>query len=324
MSKAACLAFMLACCAVPASAQEVFPTKPVTIIVPFAAGGTMDKLARELAEPLKNQLRQPVLVQNLSGAGGNLGTVIAMRAPADGHTLLMSHIGMATSPALYRHLGFRPDVDFEPLGVVVESPLVVVSRPQMQANSAVDMIRWIARQPHVKLANAGLGSASHLCGLLLQSSLKVSVTTVPYRGNAPAMNDLLGGHVDLMCDLTGNSLPHIQSGKIRAVAVTTARPLVGTPLVNVPTTARFGLPDTELSIWFSLYAPKGTPVAVQQRISDAVALAVNNETFVRAQTAAGIQIVKDERRTPAGHRAFLHRELARWTPVIQAAGVYAD
>jgi tripartite-type tricarboxylate transporter receptor subunit TctC len=325
MIRALFTSLLLALCAATCTqAQEPFPNKPVTIVVPFAAGGTMDKLARELAEPLKAQLKQPVVVQNLSGAGGNAGTAVAMRAPPDGHTLLMSNIGMATSPALYRNLGFKPETDFEPLGVIVEVPLVLVSRPQMPANSAVELIRWIAHQPQVAMANAGLGSGSHLCGLLVQSSLKVSITTVSYRGNAPALTDLLGGHVDLMCDLTANALPHIQAGKLRALAVTTSRPLAGTALSAVPTTTRFGLPDTELSIWFSLYAPKGTPVAIQKRISQAVAAAVNDEAFSKAQAQAGVQIVKDERRTPEGHRAFLHRELVRWTPIIKAAGVYAD
>lgn len=324
MLRSLCLVLTLACAAMPAQAQEAYPSKPVTLIVPYPAGGPMDKLARELAEALRPQLRQPVVIQNLSGSGGNLGTAIAMRTPADGYTLLLNHISMATSPALYRTLGFKPDADFEPLGVFVESPLVLVARPQVKAGSVVELIRWIATQPQVKLANAGPGSASHLCGLLVQSSLKISMTTVPYRGTAPAMTDLLGGHVDLMCDLTANAIPHVQAAKLKPVAVTSAKPLLGTPLASVPTMARLGIADVELSIWYALYAPKGTPPAIQQRVNEALARAIRSDAFGKAQAAAGIQLVSDSRLTPAGHREFLRSELARWNRVIKAAGVYAD
>ncbi len=325
MMKAVCMSLMFVAGAAPASAQEAYPSKPITIVVPFAAGGPMDKLARELALPLQGQLRQPVIVQNLSGAGGNLGTAIAMRAAADGHTLLMGHIGMATSPALYRNLGFNPETDFEPLGVVVDTPSVLVARPQVPTGSVVDLIRWMARQPQVKLAHSGIGSASHLCGLLLKSSLKVSgIISVPYRGSAPAVSDLLGGHVDMICDPTPTTVSHIQSGKLKTIAVTTARPLIGTPLAAVPTMARFGITDVEMSVWFALYAPRGTPLPVQQRVNDALRVAMKNEAFKAAQIASGIQVVQDERATLAGHRAFLGKETARWRPIIKAAGVYAD
>ena len=318
------LVLTLACAAMPAQAQDTYPSKPVTLIVPFPAGGPMDKLARELVEAMKPHLRQPLVIQNLSGAGGNLGSAIAMRTAADGHTLLLNHINMATSPSLYRTLGFKPEADFEPLGVFVESPLVLVGRPQVKAGSVVELLRWIAAQPQVKLANAGPGSASHLCGLLLQSSLKISMTTVPYRGTAPAMTDLLGGHVDLMCDLTANAIPHVQAAKLKPIAVTSAKPLLGTPLAGVPTTTRLGIADTELSIWYGLYAPKGTPPAIQQQINEALAKAIRSDAFGKAQAAAGIQLVGDSRLTPAGHREFLRAELARWNRVIKAAGVYAD
>ena len=327
MSGAMHLAFTCLCFAasVPSAwAQEAYPAKPITIIVPFAACGPMDKLARDLATPLQAQLKQPVLVQNLSGAGGNLGTAIAMRAPPDGYTLLMGHIGMATSPALYRNLGFRPEADFAPLGVVVDTPLVLVARPQVPTDSLVSLVRWMAKQPQVKLAHAGVGSSSHLCGLLLQSALKLSITTVPYRGSAPAVVDLLGGHVDMMCDPTPTTVGHIQADKLKAIAVTVAKPLAGTPLAAVPTMARFGIEGMELSIWFALYAPKDTPQPVQQRINNALRIVMKDDAFKRAQIASGIQVVEDERATLAGHRVFLGKELARWKPVIKAAGVYAD
>lgn len=304
--------------------SQAFPTKPITLIVPYSAGGPMDKLARELAEPLRRQLGQPVVIQNLTGAGGNVGAQIAARAAPDGHTVLMNHIGMATAPALYRRLGFDPRKEFEPLGVFAESPLVLVARPQVAASSAAEFAGWIARQPHVKLANGGIGSASHLCGLLLQSSLKLAMTPVPYRGTAPALTDLLGGQVDLMCDLTANVLPHMAGGALRPVGVTAARPLAGTPLAKVPTLEQFGVAGVQLSIWYALYAPKGISAAAMARWNAALVAAAASSEFGKAQQQAGVQIVSDSRQTPAGHKEFLQGEVARWTPVIQAAGVYAD
>lgn len=301
-----------------------YPSRAVTLVVPYPASGPMDKLARELAEPLRRELRQPVVIQNLSGAGGNLGSAIALRAAPDGYTILMNHISMATGPALYRHLGFNPVTDFEPLGIVAESPLALVARPQVTAGSVTELVRWIAKAPQVKLANGGIGSASHLCGLLVQSSLRLDMTTVPYRGTAPAVTDLLAGHVDMMCDLTANVLPHVAAGKLKPVGVTSPRPLAGTQLAAVPTLDQFGVRGVQLSIWYGLYAPRGTPAAVLERLNAALMAAARDEGFRRAQQQAGIQVVQDQRSTQAGHRSFLAAELARWTPVIKAAGAYAD
>jgi tripartite-type tricarboxylate transporter receptor subunit TctC len=315
---------LMLACAVGAQAQGGYPSKPVTLVVPYPAGGPMDKLARELVQPMQRQLGQPVVIQNLSGSGGNLGSAIAMRAAADGHTLLFNHIGMATAPALYRHLGFNPESDFEPLGIVAESPLMLVSRPQVPSGSVVELVRWMASQPQVRLANGGIGSASHLCGLMLQSSLGIRMTTVPYRGTAPALADLLGGHVDLMCDLTANVLPHVSGKKIKPVGVTSGKPLVAPGASAIPTLEKFGIPSVRLGIWYGLYAPKNTPQAVQARINSALLAAIQTDTFKQAQLASGIDVVRDTRNTPAGHREYLRSEIARWTPVIKAAGAYAD
>lgn len=326
MHKSLFLLFLALAAQAPALAQDAgpYPSRAVTLIVPYPASGPMDKLARELAEPLRRELRQPVVIQNLSGAGGNLGSAIALRAAPDGYTILMNHISMATGPALYRHLGFNPVTDFEPLGIVAESPLALVTRPQVTAGSVTELVRWIAKAPQVKLANGGIGSASHLCGLLVQSSLRLDMTTVPYRGTAPAVTDLLAGHVDMMCDLTANVLPHVAAGKLKPVGVTSARPLAGTQLAAVPTLEQFGVRGVQLSIWYGLYAPRGTPPAVLERLNAALVAAARDEGFRRAQQQAGIQVVRDERSTQAGHRSFLAAELARWTPVIKAAGAYAD
>ena len=311
-------------CGMGAQAQGVYPSKPLTLIVPYPAGGPMDKLARELALPLAKQLGQPIVIQNLSGAGGNLGSAIALRAAPDGYTLLLNHISMATAPALYRRLGFNPETDFEPLGIMAESPLMLVTRPQISAGSAVELVRWIAKQPQVKLANGGIGSASHLCGLLLQSSLGIGMTTVPYRGTAPALADLLGGHVDLMCDLTANVLPQVFSGKTKPIGVTSRKPLSVPGASAIPTLEKFGIPSVQLGVWYGLYAPKNTPAEVQTRVNSALLAAIQTDAFKQVQLASGIDVVRDARNTPAGHREYLRSEIARWTPVIKAAGAYAD
>lgn len=324
MIKKIALFFLLQISFVIAVAQSIYPSKPITIIVPYAAGGPMDKLAREIADPLKQILGQSVVIQNMSGAGGNVGTMLAQRAPSDGHTLLLNHIGMATAPALYRNLGFKPDTDFEPLGLFVESPLVLVARPQIPTASMAELALWIAKQPQVKIANAGVGSASHLCGLLIQSSIRTTMSSIPYRGTAPAITDLLGGHVDLMCDLTANALPHIVNDKLKAIGVTANKPLVGTELAKTPTLDKFGMANVQLGVWYGLYVPKGTPVDIQKKINDALQKATKSDTFKKAQLAAGVQIITDNRLSPQGHKTFLSAEIARWKPIIKAAGAYAD
>ncbi|NVM90605.1 tripartite-type tricarboxylate transporter receptor subunit TctC [Variovorax sp. SG517] len=300
-----------------------FPDKPINIIVPYAAGGPMDKLARQLAPQMSSLLGQPVIVQNQGGAGGNIGVAMAKRAAPDGYTLLLDHVHMATAPSLYRKLDFAPAIDFEPLGVVAESPLILISRTDVP-NVFADLLRWMARQPQVTLANAGIGSASHLCGLLLQSSLKLRMTTVPYKGTGPAMIDLMSGQVDLMCDLTANALPQIQAGKVRPIAVTVREPMSGTPLEAVPSMEKLGIAQGPLTIWYGLYAPRGTPTPVIQQLSAALTTVTNSAAFRKQQMDSGLNPVNDWRLTPAGHRKYLHEEINRWAGPIKAAGEYAD
>ncbi|ABM34427.1 tripartite tricarboxylate transporter substrate binding protein BugD [Paracidovorax citrulli] len=306
------------------NSHAAFPEKPVTIIVPYAAGGPMDKLARQVGSQLGTLLGQPVVVQNQGGAGGNIGVATAKRAAPDGYTVLLDHVHMATAPALYRKLDFAPDVDFEPLGVIAESPLVLIGRPGVPGGSLDELLRWMAQQPQVTLANAGMGSASHLCGLLLQSSLKLRMTTVPYKGTGPAMIDLMGGQVDLMCDLTSNAMPQIQSGKVRPIAVTVREPISGTPLETVPSVEKFGITQSPLTIWYGLYSPRGTPAPVIQQLSTALKTVTNSATFRKQQADAGLKPVTDERLTPAGHRRYLQEEINRWAGPIKASGEYAD
>lgn len=300
-----------------------FPDKPINIIVPYAAGGPMDKLARQLAPQVSHVLGQPVIVQNQGGAGGNIGVAMAKRAAPDGYTLLLDHVHMATAPSLYRKLDFAPAIDFEPLGVIAESPLVLIGRPEVPTDIG-DMLRWMARQPQVTLANAGVGSASHLCGLLLQSSLKLRMTTVPYKGTGPAMTDLMSGQVDLMCDLTANALPQIQARRVRPIAVTVREPMSGTSLGAVPSMEKLGMAQGPLTIWYGLYVPRSTPASVVQQLSTALITVTKSAAFRQQQMNSGLRPVNDWRLTVDGHRKYLQDEINRWAAPIKAAGEFAD
>src|SRR5262245_53121149 len=258
------------------SAWAQYPDKPVTIVVPFAAGGPTDKVARDLGEVLRKGLNnQTVLIENVGGAGGTLGAAKVAKAAPDGYTLLLHHIGMATSPALYRNLPYKTLDDFEYVGLINEVPMTVVGRSTLPANNFAELRKWIdANKGKINLANAGLGAASHLCGLLFQQSVAVEMTTVPYKGTAPAMTDLLGGQVDIMCDQTTNTTQQIESGKIKAFAVTTPKRLTTPALAKLPTLDESGLKGFNVSIWHGLYAPKGTPKAALDKINTALKAAL--------------------------------------------------
>ncbi|MDO5626014.1 MAG: tripartite tricarboxylate transporter substrate-binding protein [Pseudomonadota bacterium] len=313
--------------AVGAHAQS-FPAsgKTVTLIVPFAAGGPTDKVARDLAEALRKPLGGiPIVVDNAAGAGSTVGTAKAFRAPADGYTLLVTHIGMATTPALYRKLPYQVS-EFEYVGLVNEVPMVVVGRPSLPANNWAELNTWIGQNKgKINLANAGLGSAAHLCGLMLQNALKVEMTTVPYKGTAPAMTDLLGGQVDLLCDQTTNTTSQIEGKKIKAFAVTTPKRIT-IPAVykDLPTLDEAGMKGFNVSIWHGLYAPKGTPAAVLKTLNDALQTALKDPEFIKRQQDLGAVVVTDARAQPAEHKKFVLSEVDKWGAVIKAAGQYAD
>ena len=318
--------FAVAALALAASAAFAYPDKPVTIVVPFAAGGPTDKVARDLAEALRKPLGgQAIVIENVGGAGGTLGAGKVAKAAPDGYTLLLHHIGMATAPALYRTLPYKTLEDFEYVGMVNEVPMTLIGKPGLPAGSYADLQKWLgANQGKVNLANAGLGSASHLCGLLFQSTLKMEMTTVPYKGTGPAMTDLLGGQVDIMCDQTTNTTSQIESGKVKAYAVTTTKRLSTPALAKLPTLDESGLKGFNVSIWHGLYAPKGTPKAALDKINAALKVALKDPDFMKRQEALGAVIVTDARTNPADHKKFVEAEINKWTPVIKAAGQYAD
>jgi tripartite-type tricarboxylate transporter receptor subunit TctC len=308
------------------AALAAYPEKPVTLVVPFAAGGPTDKVARDLAEVLRKGLNnQTVIIENVGGAGGTLGAAKVSKANPDGYTLLLHHIGMSTSPALYRNMPYKTLDDFEYLGMINDVPMTVVGRANLPANNFAELRTWInANKGKINLANAGLGAASHLCGLLFQQALGVDMTTVPYKGTAPAMTDLLGGQVDLMCDQTTNTTSQIESGKIKAFAVTTMKPLTTPALAKLPTLDSQGLKGFNVTIWHGLYAPKGTPKAVVDTINAALRLALKDPDFIKREEALGAVIVTDSRLNPADHKKFVEAEINKWGPAIKAAGQYAD
>ena len=309
-----------------AAALAQYPDKPVTIVVPFAAGGPTDKVARDFAEVLRKGLNnQTVLIENVGGAGGTLGAGKVAKAAPDGHTLLLHHIGMATSPGLYRSLPYKTLDDFEYLGMINEVPMTLIGRSTLPANNYAELVKWLeANKGKINLANAGLGAASHLCGLLFQQAIKTEMTTVPYKGTAPAMTDLLGGQVDIMCDQTTNTSQQIESGKVKAYAVTTLKPLTTPALSKLPTLDASGLKGFNVSVWHGLYAPKGTPKAVQDKLNTALAAALKDPEFIKRQEALGAVVVSDNRVSPAEHKKFVEAEINKWGPAIKAAGQYAD
>ena len=307
-------------------ALAAYPAKPVTLVVPFAAGGPTDKVARDLAEVLRKGLHnQIVVIENVGGAGGTLGAAKVAKAAPDGYTLLLHHIGMSTAPALYRNLPFKVLTDFEYLGMINEVPMTLVGRSSLPANNWAELRKWIdANKGKINLANAGLGAASHLCGLLFQQAMDVDMTTVPYKGTAPAMTDLLGGQVDLMCDQTTNTTGQIASGKIKAFAVTTSKRLSTPGLTNLPTLDESGLKGFNVTIWHGMYAPKGTPKAVIDTVNAALKAALKDPEFIKREEALGAVVVTDRRTDPVEHKKFVEAEIAKWGPAIKAAGQYAD
>ena len=320
---------LLALSLLPFSLQAAdFPIKdkPVTLVVPFAAGGPTDRVARDLAEAMRKTLGNSVVVENAAGGpGGLIGATKVTRANPDGHTLLVHHIAMGIFPSLVRNLPFKVDSDFEYLGMINDVPMTLIGKPQLPANNYKELITWVnANKGSINLANAGLASASHLCGMLWQASVQVDMTTVPYKGTAPAMTDLIGGQVDLMCDQTTNTTSQIEAKKVKVFGVTTQKRLNTPALKDVPTLDESGQKNFQVTIWHGLYGPKGLSADAKAKLNAALKAALKDPDFVKKQEGLGAVVINDKRSDTAEHKAFVTAEIAKWTPVIKAAGVYAD
>jgi tripartite-type tricarboxylate transporter receptor subunit TctC len=302
---------------------QAYPERAITIVVPFSAGGPTDTVTRLVAEAMSKDLGQQVLVENVGGAGGTLGAKQVADAEPDGYKLLLAHIGMATSATLYRNLPYDTLNAFEYVGLVTEVPMTILAKKDMEANDLAGLIEYAkANADKVTVANAGIGAASHLCGMLFMSAIGTPLVTVPYKGTGPAMTDLLGGQVDIMCDQTTNTTKQIQGGTVKAYAVTTGERLDVLP--DVPTTKEAGLDGMEFGIWHGIYAPKGTPTEVTERLSVSLQKALQDENVKARFAELGTAPVTTEEATPAALKAKLEGEIARWKPVIEAAGQYAD
>jgi tripartite-type tricarboxylate transporter receptor subunit TctC len=319
MRAAACLALFGSALA----HAQTYPTKTITMIVPFAAGGPTDTVARLVAQSMGKTLKQQIIVENVGGAGGTIGAARASKATPDGYTIFMHHIGHATAPALYRKLTYNPINSFEPIGLVTDVPMTLVARRDFPPKDFKELLAYIkANKAKVSYANAGLGSASHLCGMLFMSAVSTDLTTVPYKGTGPAMNDLLGGQVDLMCDQTTNTPSQIKAGKIKVYGVTSKTRLATLP--NVPTLGEAGLPNFEIAVWHGLYAPRGTPKPIIDTLSRALQVAMKDPIVVQRFADLGTEPVPENRATPDALRAQLKSEIDRWGTIISKAGVYAD
>ena len=306
-----------------AFSQVVFPDKPIALVVPFAAGGPTDVVARMIAIPMGKALGQTVIVENTVGAGGTIAAARVARAAPNGYTIFLHHMGMATAPALYRKLSFDPLKDFEYIGQVVDVPMTLLARKDFPPNNFAELQTYVKAQgDKVSLANAGLGAVSHLCGLLFMSQIGVELNTIPYKGTGPAMTDLLGGQVDLLCDQTTQTVPLIKEGRVKVYGVTSLTRLSALP--NVPTLNEQGLKGFEVKVWHGMYAPKGTPAPALEKINAALRAAMQDPTVRQRLADLSSDIPPMEKISAAGLKTHLEAEIIKWAPVIKKAGVYAD
>lgn len=311
--------------ALVATTAFAYPEREIKLVVPFTAGGPTDVVARTMADAMRKALNVPVVVENLDGAGGTRGPGVVAKAKPDGYTVLVHHIGMSTAPALYRKLPYNPLTDFEHIGLINEVPMTFIARKDFPANNMKEFVELVKRDAKKwNLANAGLGAASHLCGMLFQSAIGTELTTVPYKGTGPAMTDLMGGQVDFMCDQTTNTTPRIKAGAVKAYAVTTKQRLKTEGLSQLPTVAESGLPNFEVTVWHGLYAPKGTPKAALDKLNAALNAALKDPEVIKRFDGLGTGPVTPDKATSAYHAKFLKSQIDLWGPIIQKAGAFAD
>ncbi|HWW49037.1 MAG TPA: tripartite tricarboxylate transporter substrate binding protein BugD [Xanthobacteraceae bacterium] len=320
--KAATAALLLAASTFGAAAQN-YPDRTITMVVPFAAGGPTDTVTRLVAEAMSKDLGQQVIVENVGGAGGTLGARRVANAAPDGYTLLLHHIGMSTAATLYRKLPYDTLKSFEYVGLVTEVPMTIVARKDLPPADFKGLVEYAkANKDKLTYANAGIGAASHLCGMLFMSAINTRFVTVPYKGTGPAMTDLLGGQVDFMCDQTTNTTKQIQAGTIKGYAVTTEKRLDVLP--NLPTAGESGIKGMQFGIWHGVYAPKGTSAAITDRLSKSLQLALKTPNVISRFAELGTTPSPEADATPAALKAKLESEIARWKPIIDSAGQYAD
>ena len=314
-------ALLIAFAAAGTAAAQAYPQKPITMIVPFAAGGPTDTVGRTVAMAMQKRLRQSVVVENVAGAGGTVGAARVANAAPDGYTILLYHVGMATAPSLYPNLSFDPQRSFEPIGEVTDVPMTLIGRPDLQAKDLGELLEYLKRNK-VSYAHAGFGSASHLCGMLFMKSIGMDLKTISHKGTGPAMHELLGSRVDLMCDQTTNTTSQIRGGKVIAYGITTSKRISSLP--DVPSLHDAGLQEFEVAVWHALYAPAGTPKEALDKLNDALRYALTDTAVNARFNDLGTDPVSLDKATPGYLRMHLDEQLKKWAPIIDKARKYAD
>ena len=319
------LALFLLCMltGLPALAQEAYPNRAITLVTPYPPGGGSDFLTRLLAVALRVRLKETVVVQNISGAGGAVGSMQAAKAKPDGYTLLVNHIGMSTIPLLYKKFEFDPLAAYEFIGLFAEAPMVMLARKDFAPKNFAELAAYVkANREKVTMASSGMGSATHLCGMLFQEALGVPVTMVQYKGAGPAVIDVRSGQVDLICDLPTTTSSMIRSGDPRAYVLTAPRRMASLP--DVPTAAEVGMPSLDIGVWYGLYAPKGTPQPIIEVLNKALRSVVQDETVAVQLDKIETYLLPLDQATPEAHRRKLASQIELWRPIVEKAGIQAE
>ena len=305
--------------ALPALGED-YPSRPITLVVPFSAGGPGDVIARLLGSSMSATLKQPLVIENVVGAGGTIGTNRVAKAAPDGYTLLLMHVGQATAPALYAKLPFDPVGDFAAIGMVTDVPMILVARPNFPAKDLKELVAYVRAQgDKLTYGNVGLGSASHLCGLMFMSAIETKLTAVYYKGGGPALNDVIAGHIDVYCDPATGPTPYIQAGTIPGYAITGKNRVPTLP--NLPTSAEAGVPAFDVTTWYGMYAPRDTPKPVVDALVDALQKALKDPALVNRFAELSMTPVEEEQATPAALERLLKLEIERWGRIIKDAGI---
>ncbi|MCC2594964.1 tripartite tricarboxylate transporter substrate binding protein BugD [Pusillimonas sp. MFBS29] len=296
-----------------------YPDHAVNMVVPFSAGGPTDNVARSLGEAMRASLGETIVVENKGGAGGTIGTSQVARAKPDGYSILLMHIGFSTAPSLYKDPGYNPDTSFEPIGLVVDVPMTIIARSDFPANNIEELVAYLkANKDKVALANAGIGAASHLCGTMFTNAIGVDLLTIPYKGTGPAMNDLLGKQVDVMCDQTTNTTQHIKAGTVKAYAVTSKQRVPTLP--DLPTMQEAGYDGFEVGIWHGMWAPKGTPKAVTDKLTSALQAGLANEDFQKRMAGLGATVLTNEANGEALTKK-VNQQVPQWAELFKKSGI---
>jgi tripartite-type tricarboxylate transporter receptor subunit TctC len=300
-----------------------YPESEITLVVPFSAGGPTDTITRLVAKPMSEELGQQIVVQNVEGAGGTVASGQVADEEGDGYNMLVHHIGMSTAPALYPDLPFDPLEDFKTIGLITDAPMTIVARKDFEPETLEELVAYVEDNADtVTIANAGIGAASQLCGLLFEQAIGVDLTEVPYDGTGPALTDMVGGQVDFMCDQSTNTVATIQSGDVKAYAVTTPERIDVLP--DLPTTAEAGLPELELGVWHGFYVPSDTPDEIVAKLTDALQVALEDQGVIDQMAKLGTTPVPLDQATPEAHTAKLEEQIDLWTPIIEEAGVTGE